>query len=77
MHWKEFQEWEIFLASHPPASEVIDWQFATLFSVLVRMMATRGSATPGIEVWSLYERLRPRTPEEVSRDVKRQFGIEE
>lgn len=71
--WREYQEWEIYLSSHPPDGEVVDWQMATLLSVLGRMF---NRAAPDIGAWSLFERMRPRTAAEVSAEIHRMFGVE-
>ena len=71
--WREFQEWQIYFDSRPPDGELFDWQLATIMAVLSGMFGRRA---PGIEQWSLIERLRPKTAAEASAEVKRMFGIE-
>lgn len=72
MSFRELSEWDVFLNTHPPDGEVLDWQFATLMAVLSSVFGKRSDPA----TWSLFERMRPKTVEEISRALKRQFGIE-
>ena len=71
--WREMQEWEIYLESRPPEGEIIDWQFATLMTVIAAALGKRTK----IDTWSVIERMRPKSAIEVSAEIKRNWGIED
>ena len=54
---------------------MIDWQFATMLSMLGQMFSKPGARVPKLSEWSLYERSHIKTAEEIAEDVKRSFGV--
>lgn len=79
MGYREFEEWQAYIARHPPASEIIDGHCANMLSMLHAMFKAAGTAATTPAQWSILEQRRPKTAEELAAEeslrVKRMFGV--